>query len=97
MSPQAMLHRSTLALLACALLVTLAYLFIDRPVALFVHGHRLAGHKAFKWLTYPPVAFDALAPIVLLLAAIRLARGPTTPAQGVLLAVSVSVMVTATF
>ena len=46
--------------LTCALLVALAYEFVDRPVALFVHAHG-HGTSGFNWLTYIPEPFVPIA------------------------------------
>jgi hypothetical protein len=45
-------RRTTIALLACAVLVTLCYFFVDRPFAYFIHDQHLNRFEALKWLTY---------------------------------------------
>jgi membrane-associated phospholipid phosphatase len=71
------LFRNTLAaLLLCAVLVLLCYLFIDRPVAFFVHNHALAGYAVLKWLTYPPPILQAWTPVALAALMLRRVYGP---------------------
>jgi hypothetical protein len=62
----ARLFRNTLgALLLCAVLVLLCYLFVDPPFPFFVHDHRFADYAVWKWLIYPPPVLQAWAPVVL--------------------------------
>jgi len=91
---RALLQMTALALAVCALLVTLAYFFIDRPVAFFVHNHHLNQVVALRWLTSTAMALDALAAAVVVLAAVRLAWGPLTRLERTFLAASVGLMVT---
>jgi membrane-associated phospholipid phosphatase len=73
----ARLLRDTLvALLIGAVLVALCYWWVDRPVARFVHDHRLPDHAVFRWLTYPPPVLQAWAPAVLAALMARRAWGP---------------------
>jgi membrane-associated phospholipid phosphatase len=88
-----LLRRVGVALPACALLVTLAYLFVDRPVAFFVHDHHLNRYTALEWMTHTAMAFDALAAVIVVLASVRLAFGPLTRLERTLLAAALSLMV----
>jgi membrane-associated phospholipid phosphatase len=60
---------SALAILAC-------YVFIDRPVALFVSAHKFASHAALKWLTEAPPIVQAWSPALIALLLVRRAFGP---------------------
>jgi membrane-associated phospholipid phosphatase len=82
-----------MALPVCALLVTLAYFFVDRPVAFFVHEHQLNRIAALEWLTHTAMAFDSLAAVIVLLATVRLAFGPLTRLEWTLFAAAISLMV----
>jgi len=73
MSFKSLLQRSAFACLVCAVLVALSYLLVDKPVAFFVHDHHLGRFEFLKWMTYVPALFEALAPVVLVLAAFLLA------------------------
>ena len=71
-----LLRRSLVAVLACAGVVLVCYLFVDRPVASFVHGHKLADHVVLKWLTYVPPLVQAWTPLLLAALLVRRAFGP---------------------
>jgi membrane-associated phospholipid phosphatase len=92
-----LLVRSVLALAACAGLVALCYYFVDRPVAFFVHDHDLRQYAFLKWMTYTPIFLEPLAPLVLVLAAVRRAWGPLTLLETTLAATAVSLMITLAF
>ena len=92
-----LLRRVAAALPLCALLVTLAYLFVDRPVAFFVHDHHLNRIAALEWMTHTAMAFNALASVVVVLAAVRLAFGPLTRLERTLLAAAISLTVAVAF
>ncbi|HEY7309952.1 MAG TPA: phosphatase PAP2 family protein [Gemmataceae bacterium] len=94
---QTLLRRFAMALPVCALLVTLAYLFVDRPVAFFVHDHHLNRIAALEWMTHTAMAFDALASAIVFLAAVRLAFGPLTRLERTLFAAALSLMVAVAF
>src|SRR5690242_1852669 len=81
-----LLRRVAVALPVCALLVMLAYFFVDRPVAFFVHDHHLNSLAALKWMTHTAMVFDDLAPVIVVLAVVRLAFGPLTRLERVLFA-----------
>lgn len=90
---QPLLRRSVLGLAGCACMVVLAYYFVDRPVAIFVHQHHLNQFAIFGWLTHLAMVFNALAPIVVVAACVRLAWGPLTRLEWTLFAASVSLIV----
>jgi membrane-associated phospholipid phosphatase len=101
MTFQALLYRGTAALVVCAVLVTvcavlvtLCYFFVDRPVAFFVHNHGINRFVVLEWMTYSPIALEHAAPVVLVLAAIRLAWGPLTRLETTLFAAAVNLAVT---
>ena len=97
MSFKTLLARSATALVACALLVALCYFFVDRPVALFVHDHRLNRFELLRWLTYSPIVLEGMALIVLVLGAARLAWGPFSRVERTLFAAAVSLAVALAF
>jgi membrane-associated phospholipid phosphatase len=88
-----LLHLSALGLLACAALVTLCYFFIDRRTAFFVRDHKINQVLLLRWMTYAPMAFNALAPVLVVYAAVRRAWGPLSRAERTLLASAVALMV----
>jgi membrane-associated phospholipid phosphatase len=92
-----LMRRVTVALPVCALLVTLAYLFVDRPVAWLVHDRHLNRFAVLEWMTHAAMAFDALAPVVVVLAAVRLAFAPLTRLERTLFAAAISLMVAVAF
>jgi len=71
-----LLRRSSAALLVCAALVLLCYLFVDRAVALYVYNQRFAEYPVLKWLTYPPAVLQTWVPVLLGALMIRRAWGP---------------------
>jgi membrane-associated phospholipid phosphatase len=92
-----LLVRSALALMACALLVTLCYFFVDRPVASFVHDQGFNRFEVLKWLTYIPDYLDHTASVVLVLGAVRLVWGPFSRLERMLFAAAVSLAVALVF
>jgi membrane-associated phospholipid phosphatase len=71
------LFRNALAaLLGGAALVLLCYLFVDRPVAFYVHNQGFANYPVLQWLTYPPPVLQAWTPVALAALAVRRAYGP---------------------
>jgi membrane-associated phospholipid phosphatase len=63
-----------LSLVVTAFVVIISYLWIDRPIALFVHGH-ISGHEAFAQLTHIPELFVALAVVTFLALGLRTIAG----------------------
>jgi membrane-associated phospholipid phosphatase len=57
----------------------------------------LLRHQILKWMTYSATALTALAPAVLVLAAIRLAWSPLSPWETTLVAASLSLIIAAAF
>ncbi len=77
--------------------VTLCYFFVDRQAAFFVHDHQLNKYLFLKWLSHSAMMFNALAPVILVLAGIRLAWGPLSRLEATLVAAAVSLMVAVAF
>jgi len=96
-SYKTLLVYSALALLTCAVLVTLCYFFIDKQVAYFVHDHELNKYTMLLWMTHTAMLLNALAPAILVLAAVKLAWSPLTRLEKTLVAASLSLMVTVAF
>jgi membrane-associated phospholipid phosphatase len=88
-----LLRRVGMGLPICALLVTLSYFFVDRPVAFFVHDQQVNHIAALKWLTHTAMVFNALAAVLVVWAAVRLAFGPLTRLERTLFAASMSLIV----
>ena len=82
-----------MSLAVCGLAVVLCYYFIDRPVAFFVHDHRIARFEEFRWLTEPPPLVQGWSPLLLVLLAIRRAFGPWQRWQRTLFVACVSLIV----
>ena len=70
-----LLRKTLVAVLLCAAVVCVCYWFVDRPVALFVHGRKLSDYAVLKWLTYPPPIVQAWAPFLLAVLMVRRAVG----------------------
>lgn len=87
-----LLRRTLAALLLCAVLVTICYWFIDRPVAFFVYHHKFSDYAVLKWLTYPPPILQSWAPLALAALAVRRAYGPFRRCEITLLAACVSLI-----
>ena len=86
--------RWTLAsLVICVVLVIFCYYFVDKRVAIFVHGHRFARIDELRWLTEPPPLVQVWAPVVLVLLVLRRAAGPWRNWQHVLFVACVSLVV----
>jgi membrane-associated phospholipid phosphatase len=73
-----LLRNSLAALLLGATLVLLCYLFVDRPVAYFVHDQQKPDYVVLilKWLTYPPPILQAWTPVILVVLVVRRVYGP---------------------
>ena len=89
--------RVTVAVSVCAAIVTICYFFVDRPVAFFVHNQDLSRFTVLTWLTYLPMALNAIAPVIVFLVAIKLARVPLKRLERTLFAASISLMVALAF
>lgn len=88
-----LLNYSLFAIAVCLLAVVTCYFFIDRPVALFVHNHKIARVDAFRWLTEPPPLVQGWSPLVLVVLAIRRVFGPWRAWQHTLFVACVSLIV----
>jgi membrane-associated phospholipid phosphatase len=64
------IQRWLLSLVVTAFVIVLSYLWIDRPIALFVHVH-ISGHEAFAQLTRIPEPFIPLAVVTFLALGLR--------------------------
>jgi membrane-associated phospholipid phosphatase len=87
------LQRSLFALAACSIAVVICYYFVDRPVAFFVHDHRIPRLEELRWLTEPPPLVQSWAPLALVLLAMRRAVGPWRRWQHVLCVACVSLII----
>jgi membrane-associated phospholipid phosphatase len=97
MTNRMLLLRSLLALALGAALVVLAYCFVDRQVAFFVQDLDLGQYPGVKptleEFTYIPKWLEYLAPVILLLAAIRLAWGPLSRPERVAFVAALSILI----
>src|SRR4051794_26873410 len=66
-----LLRGSGAAIVGCTCLVIVCYYYVDRPVAFFVHDHRIPRFEGVRWLTEPPPLVQSWAPLVLVLLAVR--------------------------
>jgi len=85
--------QSLFALLVCAAAVEVCYLFIDRPVAFFVHDHDLKRFAILKQFTYVPEIVPQWSPVALALLMVRRAWGPLQRCEWTLLAAIVSMLI----
>jgi membrane-associated phospholipid phosphatase len=92
-----LLGTSLVAVVVCVGLVALCYIFVDRPVALFVHEHRLSQIQFLKWLQDPPPVLQSLAPVALVALAVRRAYGPFLKWQLTIMAACISLLVAVQF
>lgn len=88
-----LLLRSAVGLLGCAALVTVCYFLIDRPVAFFVRDRGLNRLPLLLWLTYPPMWLNVLAPVVVIVVAVRRAWRPLARPEQTILAAAVALMI----
>jgi membrane-associated phospholipid phosphatase len=88
-----LLRGTVTAIAACIGLVIFCYYFVDRPVAFFVHDHRIASLDGLRWLTEPPPLLQSWSPLVLAILLIRRAGGPWRRGQRVLFVACVSLIV----
>jgi membrane-associated phospholipid phosphatase len=88
-----LLRRSVFTIAGCAALVIICYYFVDRPVARFVHNHRIPRFEELRWLTEPPPLVQSWAPLLLVLLAVRRAFGPWRHWQHMLFVACVSLIV----
>src|SRR6476659_6068107 len=88
-----LLGQTILAVVVCTVAVVICYYFVDRPVAFFVHDHRIPRFEELRWLTEPPPLVQSWAPLLLVLIAVRCAFGPRRRWQSVLFIACVSFIV----
>jgi membrane-associated phospholipid phosphatase len=88
-----LLRRSFIALATGIAAVVICYVWVDRPVAYFIHDHEINQIRLFKWLTYPPPVTQAWSPLALALLMMRRARGPLNRWEFTLAAACVSLLV----
>lgn len=89
--PEAGLLRFFAAALAiCSVLVAICYFFVDRPVAYFVHEHKIS---ELRVLTLPPPVLQLWSPAVMVVLVIVRAFRPFRRWELTLLAVCVSMIV----
>ncbi len=90
-----LLYKTALALLVGAVLVSVCYYFVDRPVATFIHQHQICNQRL---LDVPPLLSDWLkacaAPMIIVVVVWRLWK-PGGRLQLVLLALAANVIATA--
>jgi membrane-associated phospholipid phosphatase len=87
------LQQSLFALVVCTVAVVLCYYFVDRPVAFFVHDHRIANLDGLRWLTEPPPLVQSWSPLIIVMLLICRARGPWRRWQHALFVACVSLIV----
>jgi membrane-associated phospholipid phosphatase len=87
------LDRLALAWTIGIVAIVFCYVWVDRPVAFFVHRHHVAAFQPFKWLTYPPPWVQAWSPLFLTLLALRRLSGPLTRCQVALAVALLSLIV----
>ena len=88
-----LLRRTLLGVVGCALVVVACYYFVDRPVAFFVHDHRIPRFEELRWLTEPPPLVQSWAPLLLVALAVRRAFGTWRNWQQALFVACVSLIV----
>jgi membrane-associated phospholipid phosphatase len=88
-----MLRGTMSTIAACTLVVIICYYFVDRPVAFFVHDHRIASLDGLRWLTEPPPLLQSWSPLVIVMLLIRRAGGSWRRWQHVLFVAGVSLIV----
>ncbi len=92
-----LLRRTLVTLALCGVAVTVCYLWVDRPVAFYVHRHEINDYRLFKWLTYPPPWGQSWSPLILAALMVRRAFGPFARWQYLLLAACLSLLVANAF
>jgi membrane-associated phospholipid phosphatase len=110
MQPKTLLRNAVIVLLAGTVLVTLAFFFVDRPFAFYVYDHGINQMRPFQamtalpdelrearpliWLTEPPMWLQYLAPLVLMVAAVKMAWQPLTRLERTLFCMAANLLVT---
>jgi membrane-associated phospholipid phosphatase len=88
-----LLRVSGFALVLCTVAVVVCYYFVDRPVAFFVHDHRIPRFEELRWLTEPPPLLQSWAPLVVVILAVWRAFTPWRRWHLVLFVACVSLIV----
>lgn len=88
-----LVRKSVFALIACFALVLFCYLFVDRPVAFFVHDHKLSHHVFLKWLTLPPPILQAWAPVALVAVVLLRLRAPQRRWERTVFAAGIAIII----
>lgn len=88
-----LLRRSSITLALCGIAVFVCYVWIDRPVAFFVHRHHINQFPVFHWLTYPPPELQRWSSLILAVLLVHRAWRPFVRWQKVLLVSCVSLIV----
>lgn len=97
MSNATLLRQTLFAILVCAALVALCYLFVDRPFARWIHEQHFSRFGVFQRLTWTPTLLETVSPILLALAAVRRAWGPLTRFEQTLFCAALSLIVAEAF
>jgi membrane-associated phospholipid phosphatase len=88
---------STQVVLGLALTTTLvivAYFFVDQPLLLFIHDHKIDQHRSLKWLTRPPEVFVLLSLLVLIVGLVHRRLALWTWPERVVVAAALSTLLT---
>jgi membrane-associated phospholipid phosphatase len=88
-----LLWRSLLTMAVCVVVVVVSYIWVDRPVAFYVHDHQIEKIPVFKWLTYLPPIFQTWSPLVLALLLVSRAFRPFSRWQESLVVACLSLIV----
>lgn len=86
-------RKAAIALFLCIALVVFCYFFVDRPVAFFVHSHKISSYLGLKWLTLPPPIVQEWTPLVLVVVVLLRLRGPLRPLARTMLLACVAMVV----
>ncbi|WP_197440025.1 phosphatase PAP2 family protein [Calycomorphotria hydatis] len=90
-------RNSLFALVVGVALVLFCYLFVDRPVAFFMHDQGFADYPFLKWLTYPPPIAQSWSPFVLAMLVVRRVFGLFRRWELTLFAASVAIVLSDQF
>lgn len=82
-----------IALVSGIVAVIVCYLWVDRPIAFFVHDHDINKIMFFKWLTLPPPWVQVWAPAIMAMLLVRRAWRPFARWQKTLFVACVSLLV----
>lgn len=88
-----LLRNGLLAILACVILVLLAYHYIDKPVAYWMYQHHIADYSLLKSLTHIADIFLLIAFLVYVVFLIRFSYGLNTRLDNAMLAMANSIAI----